>query len=244
MLEDVDDIEGASTTRRYPSVALCPRPIVALFIHLRFWPGCSSSYMDACHYCIMQMSRWTCASVFPCPSPSRASPLLSPPQFVHLPPSVTLPTARLTVPVTLLNPPTTILPPCLPAVLPKLSRSKTAGVGVNRARLLDNGELGDMGGVSGSNAIPNAFVGPSVGPSLPPLPSRARSYAVIRGVVSDDPDPPLRRLTITGKSVKAERNTSLAINTGSLNKLVKLSPCSSISVLALVEVVVPVVATS
>lgn len=36
-----------------------------------------------------------------------------------------------------------------------------------------------------------------------------------------------RRLRMTGKRVKPERKTSLVINTGSLNRLVKLSPVIS-----------------
>ena len=44
-------------------------------------------------------------------------------------------------PAALLTPPKTTLPPCLAAVRPKLSRSKMAGLGVNRAKDLPKGDI-------------------------------------------------------------------------------------------------------
>ena len=117
-----------------------------------------------------------------------------------------IPSILLAPPAAPLAVPTTILPPCLTAVLPKLKRSKAAGVGVNLARLCVNTDVGDIG----ETMLVEILV-------------------VMASAEIGSTGAALRFFRTTGMSVNPERKTSFAIRTGSRSNEVRLSP-SMISV--------------
>ena len=132
-------------------------------------------------------------------------------------------TALCAPPAALLAPVRTTFPPCLAAVRPKLSRSNTAGVGVNLANDWLNG---DIGGELASRPIARTAEWEKVGVAV--------TMGVRESVLSKDEresdggegdcEGGDRRLRTTGRRVRAERKMSLAINVGSRRRLDKLSP--------------------
>lgn len=138
---------------------------------------------------------------------------------------VTLLTAPLTPPTTLLTPPTTILPLCLTAIRPKLRRSNMRGVGVNLAKLWESGDMGWLSSPERRRVLILGLRGLDEEAEDEVGSSESSNDEVERGV--GDGEAGDRRLRMTGKRVKPERKTSLVINTGSLNRLVKLSPVIS-----------------
>lgn len=99
------------------------------------------------------------------------------------------------------------------------------GVGVNLAKLWESGDMGWLSSPERLRVLILGLTGLDEAAEDEVGNSESSNDEAERGV--GDGEAGDRRLRMTGKRVKPERKTSLVINTGSLNRLVKLSPVIS-----------------